>query len=894
MKRVGHQQGGQALLAAATHGYREFLIRLVGGCQRLAIWVIGGMGLLTVGLLYYTATHLVLDSDTMNMLDPDLSFRQQKVDFEKAFPQMDGILVIVIEAKESARARNAADQLTDILQQEPNLYRSLYQPGNGPFFARSGFLYLDTEELWNVDEKLTEAEPFLGVVSRDPSLRGLFSGLGKAFDYDITPHHQTLLAKIFHGMSDTIEDQLAGRVSTNHWHDDFLDVQGTGGSAHRSFILIQPQSDYSKFQSGGDAIQRIRDIAKKLEQTTPGLRIRLTGSVVMADEELGSVASGAGFSAVLSFVLVWILLHFGFRSARIVFSILIALIVGLVWTAAFATITIGHLNLISVTFPVLYIGLGVDFGIQFGMRYREALARDKNHSLALHEAASGVGGALTLAALAAAISFFSFFPTSYLGLGELGVIAGGGMFIALFVNLTLLPALLTVMPIQQTVIHSDGRMFRRLTILVTEKRRLTLGLTTIIVLIAAAILPQARFDFNPLNLKDPTTEGVATFLDLLQDPDSQPYTISLLADNLASAQHLAKKVEQLETVDKAVTLASYVPTDQEEKLDIIDNMNVVLQPLTLSGNQLPPPDMKEEMQSLRMFSGKITQRKTSREIPEFSASVLRLGRLLEQIQADPQWPAPFLKELKQRLLGNLSESLGKLQQLFMATHVTLDDLPQNIRNRYIAADGRARVQVFPKADLSDNAAMSRFVRSVQAVVPNATDTPVEIVEAGNTIVEACIEATVMTLVASFFLLVCVLGSFRDAMLVLLPLILAVILTIASSEILSVPLNLANIIALPLLLGLGMAFGIYFVLRARSGLLINTLFASSTPRAVLFSALTTMASFGTLAFSSHLGTASIGILLTLSLFFALLCTMVVLPAILAELEARNAPVRVGVS
>jgi predicted RND superfamily exporter protein len=368
----------------------------------------------------------------------------------------------------------------------------------------------------------------------------------------------------------------------------------------------------------------------------------------------------------------------------------------------------------------------------------------------------------------------------------------------------------------------------------------------------------------------------------------------LLTDNLVSAQHLARKLEQLETVDKAVTLASYVPTDQEEKLDIIDEMNVVLQPLTISGNQLPPPDLKEEIQSLSTFSEKITQRKSSQEIPEFSASLLRLGRLLEQIKADPQWPAPFLKELDERLLGNLSKSLGKLQQLFMATHVTLDDLPQDIRNRYIASDGRARVQIFPKEDLSDNEAMSRFVRSVQAIAPNATDTPVEIVEAGKTVVKACIEATVITLVASFFLLVCVLASFRDAMLVLLPLILAVILTIASSEILSVPLNLANIIALPLLLGLGMAFGIYFVLRARSGLLINTLFTSSTPRAVLFSALTTMASFGTLAFSSHLGTASIGVLLTLSLFFALLCTLVVLPAILAELEARTEPVRTPLS
>ena len=187
-----------------------------------------------MGLLYYTATHLVLDSDTMNMLDPELSFRQQKADFNKAFPQMDGILVIVIEAKEAAQTRGVADQLTEILQQEPNLYRSLYQPGNGPFFARSGFLYLDTEELWDVDEKLTEAEPFLGTVAQDPSLRGLFSGLGKAFDQDITPHHQTLLAKIFHGMSDTIEDQLAGRASTNHWHDDFLDVQGTIGKIGRA------------------------------------------------------------------------------------------------------------------------------------------------------------------------------------------------------------------------------------------------------------------------------------------------------------------------------------------------------------------------------------------------------------------------------------------------------------------------------------------------------------------------------------------------------------------------------------------------------------------------------------------------------------------------------------
>ncbi len=876
------------MLAESEHIYRRFLVRLVDHCRYYAAWVVGGASLLTAVLIYYTATHLVLDTNTMNMLDKDLTFRQVKLDFEGAFPQLDDVLVIVIDAKTGGRAREVADAFSETLRQEPTLFRSLYRPGHGPFFSRYGLLYLDTEELWDVDKRLTEAEPFLGTVSRDPSLRGLFSGLGKAFDQDISSHHQTLLTKIFNGISETIIAQFSGHPSHNVWHDDFLEVEQTLGNEHRSFILIQPHQDFQSLQSGGDAIERIRHLARKVEREEQGgIRIRLTGAVVMADEELESVSSGAGLATLLSFVLLWILLYLGFRSARLINSILITLFIGLIWTTAFATLTVGHLNLLSVTFPVLFIGLGVDFGIQFGMRYREEIDRGSVHAVALSRAAGGVGGALTLAAAAAAISFFSFLPTSYQGFRELGLIAGGGMVIALFVNISLLPALLSLIPIHRANRRTSRvGLFFGVNVIAVAHRRQILALTALVIGGALTILPKAQFDFNPVNLKDPTTESVATFQDLLRDPKSTPYTISVLADDLVSAQAIASELEKLDEVDKTITLASFVPKNQDEKLAIIEDMNLVLQPVAIPVSYLPPPETEEQVHAINVFSEKLKQWDEKERSATFTASLKQLAGLLEEMQEAPGWPDQFLKEYEKRMLGDFSKNLDKLQNLLTASEVTIGDLPQDLRERYLASDGRTRVQVFPADDLTDNEMLRKFVRSVQTIEPNATDTPVSILEGGDTVVRACLQATAITLIASLVLLLMVLSNLRDTILVLIPLLSAVALTIASSVLLSVPLNLANIIALPLLLGLGMAFGIYLILRHRSGVDTKTLFESSTPRAVLFSALTTIGSFGTLGFSNHIGISSIGIILTLSLFFALLCTLVVLPSILAELELRK--------
>ncbi|RMH06090.1 MAG: hypothetical protein D6704_08130 [Nitrospirae bacterium] len=878
-----------SLIVCLAEISRRILFLVVNGAQRQAHAVVAGIVLVTVPLFIYTATHLSLDTDTSHMLDPSLPYRQLSQEFDQAFPALNDLIVAVIESDSAYVAEDLADRFSQALHRYPHLFQSIYQPGHGPFFDRHGFLYLDTDTLWTVYERLTEAEPFLGTLAHDPSLRGLFTALEQALDHELEPSQQNLLATLFDKIAQAIEDQLAHRPSKPFWREElFGDLQESDG-IYRRFVLVKPYLDHTTLEVGGEPLHVMRALARDFStqgQSPHRARIRLTGSVALANDELGSLPKSAGLATGLSFVLVCLILFWGLGTVRLVGVILITLLIGLAWTAAFTALAIGHLNVISVTFPVLFIGLGVDFGIQLGMRYREERESGLDHQTALTQAVLGVGGALTLAATAAAISFFSFIPTGYKGLAELGLIAGAGMYIALFLNLVFMPALLTLFPIHPSPRPRRDEIIWQAAVWLVGHRRLTLAFTGGMLLAVVFILPRVEFDFNPIHLKDPNLESVATFLDLLNDGQMSPYTASVLAPNLTQAQALAERLKALPEVDKVATLASFVPQNQEEKLAILEEMNLVLYPLTLASASLPPPTQLEQQEAFERFHRQLRHFAPSHLTAPLRRSKTHLLLALDRLTAAPTWPEPALQELQQRLLTDLRYNLTRLQRLLTAEPVTLEDLPQELRERYLAPDGRARVEIFPAEDLSDNHALRRFVSAIRAVAPRVTDTPILLLEGGRVVVRACIQATIFTLSSAMLVVVLALGRWRDAMLVFVPLFMAIVITLASTVILHVPLNLANIVAIPLLFGLGLAFGIYLVLRKRSGLDFVKLFHSSTPRAVIFSALTTMVSFGTLAFSSHRGTASIGILLTIALSSALFCTLVALPALLAELETRT--------
>lgn len=862
------------------------MVRLVEFSARNAKGLVAIVLLLTAVFLYYTATHLSLDTDPNQMLDPQLRFRQLEEDMQKAFPQFSDLIVVVIEGDSAGHADSASQKLIARLKQETKALESIYDPEQTSFFSQNGLLYLDKKELLQLSDRLTEAAPFLGTLAQDPSLRGLFTVLGRALDENLSPDYRTRLKNMLDSISGIAEALSAGRLLKQSWRGQFIEGTMAQGNDRRHFILIKPKFDYSSMQPGREGINTVRRVAQELQlDPQHGVRVRLTGDVPIQDEELDSVARGAGLASLFSTLLVCVILVLGLRSTRLVAAILATLFVGLIWTAAFTAFAIGHLNLITVTFAVLFIGLGVDFGIQFGMRYKEELHRTKDGDKALSEAAYGAGGMLTLAAVAAAISFFSFTPTSYRGLAELGVISGVSMFIALFSNLTLLPALLKLMPVDMESKLPKSSMLIRLRFPVRRHRKGILLAAMLAAVVSLALLSQVRFDFNPLNMKDPNTESVATFLDMLNDPNTTPYTIDVLTTNLNEAKEVAAKLEKLAVVDKAVTLASFVPDDQDEKLAVIADMALVLQPLVTPA-RVAAPSTHEEFQSVEQFQKKLQEAGGKNPDSAFAASMKRLANALEKLKSVPGWPDQALQQLRDGVVGDLPQNLAHLRKLLQPQRIELKDVPQDLRERYVAADGRARVEVFPKINVTDNKELRRFVYEVQKVVPQAIGTPVALVEGGDTVVQACLQATVIALFAALILLLLVLQSVSGAFLVLLPLILAMAITAASSVILDLPLNLANIIALPLLLGLGIAFGIYLVMRQRSELDVEHLFRSSTPRAVLFSALTTVVSFGSLAFSEHRGMAGMGLLLTLALSFALLCTLVVLPAIMSAIEDKR--------
>jgi hopanoid biosynthesis associated RND transporter like protein HpnN len=875
------------LFARAADTYRRIVAWLVETSARAAAPVLIVSLVVTAALLYYTATHLSFNTNTLGMLDPSLRFLQLDREYERAFPQFTDLIVVVIDGDTANRADDAAARLTARLRRESALFTSVYYPGGESFFAHNGLLYLGEKELYELSDKLAEAEPFLAILSRDPSLRGVFSVLGRALDERLSPENEALLGKMLDEMSRRVEAQLAGKAEQLSWREQLLQGMEDLGDARRGFVLVQPRIDYSSLRPGKEALDAIRQLAEQLQlDRDHGVRVRLTGPVAMADEELGTVTRGAKTATMLSFGLVCLILFLGLRSPRLVFSVLVTLTMGLVWTAAFATFAIGHLNLISVTFAVLFIGLGVDFGIQFTMCYRDELHPGVGQVAALRGVAASVGGALTLAAVAAAVGFFSFVPTSYRGLAELGIISGAGMVIALLANLTVLPALLTVLPPRLEPGKPERAPFAKFCFSLRPHSRAILWATVVLGVGAGAVAPLARFDFNPLNLKDPTTESVATFRDLLGDPDTTPYTIDILTKNLPAAEELAARLERLDVVDKAVTVASYIPKDQDRKLGIVDDLALMLGPVALPAERLAMPSLDQEVQAFSRLREKLTKVSEKAAHRQLGASMRRLVDALDRVRAMPGWPEHSVRELQANLVGDLQATLRRLRQLLAPRRVTMADLPQDLKERYLAADGRARVEVFPKHDMGDNRALRRFVAEVQAVAPQATNTPVTLVESGKAVVEACMQAAVVALLATVVLLGVILRRLVDTLLILLPLALATLSTVASSVLLNSPFNFANVIALPLLLGLGIAYGIYLVMRMRRGKDVYHLLESSTPRAVFFSALTTMASFGTLAFVSHRGMSSMGLLLTVALSFALLFTLVVVPAIMTELEGRR--------
>lgn len=872
--------------ATTTQRSRVLMDRLFAAVRRSAVWIVLAAVAGAALCLDYAVGHLRINTDTANMLDAGLPFRQSLDKFRREFAFNFDSLLLVIDAPGPEDADRAATALASALETRDDLFEDVFVPGAGAYFERNALLYLSVDELESLADRLIRVQPLLGRLTRDPSVVTFADTLSLALERDDVALAAELPA-VLEELRRSFNGAMNGGRRTISWQR--LLGPGDEPQAARRYLHLKLRLDFSDLLAAEPAIRAIRDAAAAQGLTgARGFRVRITGDAALAYEELLSAVRGAKIAGALALIMVTGVLLAGLGSVWLVIAALITLIVGLLMTAGFATVAVGHLNLISIAFAVLYIGLGVDYAIHICLRYRELLGRGESKARAIGGALNSVGGSLMACTVTTAAAFYAFLPTVFSGVAELGLISGTGMFINLAMSLLVLPALLWLLPPPKPWRPGPATgSFARLLDFPRRRRNVVGAATLLLALASVALLPQVRFDRNTLNLRDPGSESVTTARELMADRETSPLGIDVLVDDSPEWPERLAALRALPAVDSVVSLADFVPESDPEKLRILDELALTFGPDLRMQPATPAPDIDASLEALERLRDALARADRDRglEAPAQALS-LQIGRFLEELRGTaPRRQQQRLMELRHDLLSNLPFSLERLSRALepdaSAAPDPSDGLPAELRRRWVSDDGVRRVNIRPARDLDDPDALRGFVESVQSVVPEATGEPVIMLRAGDAVVQAFQQAFAWALFLISGLLLALLRNLAAVLYVIGPLFLAGAMSLAGLALLDAPLNFANVIALPLLLGIGVDNGIHMVQRARHGHHPeeNPL-RTSTARAVLFSALTTMCGFGNLVLSPHPGTASMGLLLTLGTVITLGVTLIVLPALLA--------------
>ncbi len=852
----------------------SIIVGIVSAARRWAALVVIAAGLLAAAGLFYSAKHLAIDTDTNHLFAKDLPWRQAQIAEARNFPQFDSLIVAVVraatpeEATETARALNAA------LNADKTDFHDSSYPASAPFYSHEGLLLLPVDQLAKLLNSIIAAQPFLGQLSADPSARGLFTGLGliaqgvQSGQANLNPYAGALTA-----VATTLQQAADGHAAPLSWQ---ALLNSDTGQQDAEFVLAHPVLNQGTLQPGGVATAALVRIAAGLPDVKAGrATVDYTGQIPLSDEQFASLTQGLVTGGIISLLLIALWLYLALRSWRLIVPILATLVLGLVLTISFAAIAIGVINLISVAFAILFIGLAVDFAIQFCVRLRDVRHAIPELAAAIPETAREAGGQIALAATATACGFLAFAPTPFVGVAELGIIAGAGMFIAFFCTITFLPALLMLFRPRREAFAIGLPFGREADDFLNRRGRPVLAVFAVLALAGGFAAITIGFDANPLDTKDPNTESMKTLSKLLNDPATNPFYADALAPNLAAANVMATKLRKLPEVVGVISGGTFVPDQQTQKLGMIAQAANILAP-TLAMQSAPPPATPAAIRAA-MQKAHDAIMSVKNQLPP-NAPLLAIAAAMGQLLGEDD---AHIAAMNAAITRFLPLELSQLNATLSPRPITRASLPPDIADDWFLPDGQVRVEALPTDAAQHTAGLKKFADAVLSVAPNAGGPAISTIATAGTILDSFREAALLATVAIAVILLVVFRNLRDSLLVLATLALSALLTALFAKLDGLAINYANIIALPLLLGVGVSFNVYFVMNFRAGM--PRFLSSATAHAVLFSALTTGTAFGTLAASHDRGTSSMGVLLLLSLLAVLISTFLFLPALLYALR-----------
>lgn len=868
--------------------------------------------------LWITVNFLKFNTNRGDLVAKDLPYNQLNESYRKEFVDFDG-MIIAVEGKHPDQMTEFTEALVQKLKARQSIFSQIFYKVDMEYFKKKALLYLDMPALKDLGEKIETHKDFLDDVNISPGLNQLFKSINAEISSGMVEH----LLSSFLGDQDSEEEEqeeenddsadlsllisilkqmtaaLHGETSyRSPWQsflsdrEESLADKGYLISKDESmlFILLNPKATKNDFTGSRGSIEEVRKLIKELKPRYPDILVGLTGGDVIASDEMVMTLADVAKASQIALVGVALLFFIFFRGVVKPLLAIFSLLVALCWAMGFTTLTIGHLNILSVVFTTILIGLGIDFGIHILERYREERSSGKEILPALERTIHGTGKGNFAGAITTAMAFGAMTLTDFRGIAELGWIAGGGIMLCFLAMILLLPALITLEE------KKRGNLYRQTALPSGEPGKLDrffnhyqwiIGVSVCLVVWAGISLKDIEFDYNILKLQAEGTEAVQYELKIIKSAKRSTWYAAVIASSLEEARQKHNAIEALSSTGKVESIVSILPDRQEEKIELIKTLAPLLDNLKVG-----PEDAAFSLDALVQTSKRIIFKLQNRETSKNDADSEFEDGSVEEAH---HWAKIFLqdvqkadKKVAEERLSSYSKTLfddyrEKISDLKIAAHPTpvqIDELPSTLKKRFIGKTGKFLVTVFPNINIWERDAMEEFLRQVREIAPDVTGNAVHMYESSRLMKEGYIKGGIYAIVAIFLYILFSCKNLLTTFLALLPTLVGAIWTAGIMDILDVQFNLANLVILPLIIGIGVVGGVHIIHRYREETNKDIcVLSKSTGRAVALSSLTTMVGFGSLMVADHRGIYSLGLVLTLGVGSCLVASTVVLPALL---------------
>jgi hopanoid biosynthesis associated RND transporter like protein HpnN len=808
-------------------------------------------------------------------------------------------IVAVIESDDAEKSTRAADALYARLNRDKGLFREVFYPGGLPFFRKNGLMFMPLNEIKNLRHTLTMAAPILKDLSAAPSVQTLFTSLSGQIDGYLESGDPAVLESLTFMLTalDKGFKAFDGK-SSGMSMDSFLAGGGDKPSMMESagkqqVITLLPIKEEGSFVASEKSIRAARVALDEILQKPEfrGIRGGLTGVPVLEYEEMATSQRDISIATVLSLSLTVILLLFAFRGLLNVIAAMVSLIVGICLSFGFATVTIGHLNILSMVFAIMLIGLGVEYGIQMVLRYQEELAHGADRLTAIETSLTANLRSITMAAATTSLAFATFVLTDFKGIAELGIIAAGGIVICVMTTFTVLPAMLVLLERFRKVVPppaTNHHIEKKITFLPFLFSRPKTVIVAALLLSLICLYPALtmRFDYNLMNLQAKGLQSVEYAYKLMRSKENSGYFAVVTARDEAEARTLTERLEKLPAVDHVVSKLSFVPDQQSEKQAELAALRQVM-------SQVKPAPYEENLQVMALpsvfedFRSRVEKLKNTLEAhkaPEAKPTALfltTLDKFFSTLEAEKDKNAlGLLREFQGSMFAGLPDKMRMLKESLEAAPLSEADIPPQLLQRFVGSSGKLLLQVAAKKEIFERGPLQEFVVQVKSIVPSATGEPVMVYESLSVLRDAYLQAFVYAFIGITVILMINFRSIRYALLGTVPLGVGLLLMIGGMKLTGISFNSANVIVLPLLLGVGIDSAIYILNRYRQGVESpGEVATSSAGVGVFLNALTILFSFGALMVAHHQGVFSIGTTMSLGMVAIVAAFLIFMPALL---------------